>query len=131
MLDPPTGSRFWIAASVAASELIESLVEARRYPREPERSAALVALVESLVALYASRGTSCPHPGLHSLALVVNCIVTVEDTWCAISSAATPHNIGLTAIKFPFLFAESDQAAAASAGAAPQEEVARSLPSSH
>lgn len=130
-LDPPTASQAWIATSVAAAELLEALVESRRYPREQERSPALSALVEAIVALNASCGVRTPPHGLYSLALVVNSIVTIEDSWCAIAAAAEPHRLGLTAFMCPFLFAESDQAVAAEAAGVPLDAVARQLPLSH
>lgn len=135
-LDPPTGSPSWAAASAAAADWLESVVETRQYPRKPERSAALAALVEAMVSVHAricfrlQSGEAPPSAsaGLYSLSLVATSIATIEDAWCAITAAATPHSpVGLTAAACPYLFAESDQAAAAEAAALPLGDVARSL----
>lgn len=140
-LDPFTGSRTWAATSVAASELLEAVVEVRRYPREPERSAALVYLVEALVAVHARLSRALPAGGgagdaglrdaLHSLALVANCVATIEDAWCAGEAASAPHALGIPASACPFLFAESDQAAAAQAAGVDLGGVAARLPVGH
>ena len=135
-LDPPTGSPSWAAASAAAADWLESVVETRQYPRKQERSAALAALVEAMVSVHArirfrlQSGEAPPSAsaGLYSLSLVATSIATIEDAWCAITAAATPHSaVGLTGAACPFMFAESDQAMAAEAAGLPLGDVARRL----